>query len=78
MKAQKIESRLELLIELLNIAIARISKAGVLGTIFTDQFLKVEKDIFQKIMPKPNIAKKWAELAQTQSKNLNHGLISQP
>ncbi len=25
-------------------------------------------------MPNPTIAKKWAELAQTQSKNLSHGL----
>ena len=70
----KNRDRLELLIELLNIAIARISKSGVLGVNFTDQALKGENDIFQKLCPNPNIAKKWAELAQTQSKNLSHGL----
>ena len=66
--------RLELFIELLNIAIARISKAGVLGVNFTDQALKNENDIFQKLCPNPIFAKKWAELAQAQSKNLSHGL----
>ena len=70
----KNRDRLELLIELLNIAIARISKSGVLGVNFTDQALKGENDIFQKLCPNPNIAKKWAELAQTQSENLSHGL----
>ena len=70
----KNRDRLELLIELLNIAIARISKSGVLGVNFTDQALKGENDIFRKLCPNPNIAKKWAELAQTQSKNLSHGL----
>ena len=70
----KNRDRLELLIELLNIAIARISKSGVLGANFTNQALKDEHDIFRKLCPNPNIAKKWAELAQTQSKNLSHGL----
>ena len=40
----------------------------------TDHILKDEIGIFQKLCPNPNVAKKWAELAQTQSKNLNHGL----
>ena len=70
----KNRDRLELLIELLNTVIARISKSGVLGVNFTDQALKDENDIFRKLCPNPNIAKKWAELAQTQSKNLSHGL----
>ena len=70
----KNRDRLELFIELLNIAIARISKSGVLGVNFTDQALEDENYIFRKLCPNPNIAKKWAELAQTQSKNLSHGL----
>ena len=70
----KNRDRLELLIELLNIAIARMSKSGVLGANFTNQALKDEYDIFRKLCPNPNIAKKWADLAQTQSKNLSHGL----
>ena len=70
----KNRGRLELLIELLNLAVARVSKSGVLGLSLTDQILEDEKSIFQKLCPTPNIAKKWAELAQTQSKNLNHGL----
>ncbi len=70
----KNRERLELLIELLNIAIARLSKSGILGANFTNQTLTDENDIFRKLCPNPNIAKKWAELAQTQSKNLGHGL----
>ena len=38
------------------------------------QILKDEKEIFEKLCPTPNIAQKWAELAQTQSENLKHGL----
>ena len=70
----KNRSRLELFIELLNIAIARISKAGITGHILSDQILEDEKEIFEKLCPTPDIAKKWAELAQTQSENLKHGL----
>ena len=73
-EGSKNRERLEILIELLNIAIARISKSGVLGANFTNQALKDEHDIFRKLCPNPNIAKKWADLAQTQSKNLSHGL----
>ena len=65
----KNRGRLELLIELLNLAVARVSKSGVLGLSLTDQILEDEKSIFQKLCPTPNIAKKWAELAQIQSKN---------
>ena len=73
-EGSKNRDRLEILIELLNIAIARISKSGVLGENFTNQALANENDIFQKLCPNPTVAKKWAELAQTQSKNLSHGL----
>ena len=71
----KNRSRLELFIELLNIVIARMSKAGVIGYSSTDEILEDEKEIFKKLCPNPIIAKKWAELAQTQSENLKHGLV---
>ena len=70
----KNRSRLELFIELLNVVIARISKAGITGHSASHQILKDEKEIFEKLCPTPNIAQKWAELAQTQSENLKHGL----
>ena len=35
---------------------------------------RVEKEVFAKLCPNPIIATKWAELAQTQSENLKHGL----
>jgi DNA polymerase-3 subunit delta' len=70
----KNRSRLELFIELLNVVIARISKAGIIGHSASHQILKDEKEIFEKLCPTPNIAQKWAELAQTQSENLKHGL----
>jgi DNA polymerase-3 subunit delta' len=70
----KNRSRLELFIELLNIVIARISKAGIIGHSSSHQILTDEKEIFKKLCPTPNIAAKWAELAQTQSENLKHGL----
>jgi DNA polymerase-3 subunit delta' len=70
----KNRSRLELFIELLNVVIARISKAGITGHSASHQILKDEKEIFAKLCPTPNIAQKWAELAQTQSENLKHGL----
>ncbi len=70
----KNKSRLELLVRLLNIMVARISKAGIMGNSPSHNFLKDEKEIFEKLCPTPNIAKKWAELAQTQSERLKHGL----
>ena len=70
----KNRSRLELFVELLNIVIARISKAGIMGHTPADQILAEEKEIFRKLCPNSIVAAKWAELAQTQSKNLKHGL----
>ncbi len=71
----KNRSRLDLFVELLNMVIARISKAGIMGYSSEDQLLEDEKEIFTKLCPNPIIAKKWAELAQTQSENLKHGLV---
>ena len=73
-EGSKNRDRLELLTELLNIAIARISKSGVIGINVTNQAMTHENEIFQKLCPDPTFAKKWAELAQAQSKNLSHGL----
>ena len=70
----KNRSRLELFIELLNVAVARISKAGITGHSSSHECLRDEKEIFRKLCPTPNISKRWAELAQTQSENLKHGL----
>mgnify|MGYP003298713428 FL=1 len=70
----KNRSRLELFVELLNMVVSRISKAGIMGYSSEDQILEDEKEIFTKLCPNPIIAKKWAELAQTQSENLKHGL----
>ena len=53
----KNREQLELLIELLNIAIARISKSGALEGNFLDQTLNEENDIFQKLCPNPSISK---------------------
>ena len=70
----KNRSRLELVIELLNMVIARISKAGIIGHSSAEIILEDEKAIFGKLCPTPANAWKWAELAQTQSENLKHGL----
>ena len=66
--------RLELFIELLNMVIARLSKAGIMGYSSADKILEEEKEIFTKLCQNRITAKKWAELAQTQSENLKHGL----
>ena len=70
----KNRSRLELFIELLNMVIARLSKAGIMGYSSADKILEEEKEIFTKLCQNRITAKKWAELAQTQSENLKHGL----
>ena len=70
----KNRSRLELFIELLNTVIARLSKAGIMGYSSADQIIEDEKEIFTKLCPNRISAKKWAELAKTQSENLKHGL----
>ncbi len=70
----KNRSRLELFIELLNMAIARLSRAGIMGYSSANQILEEEKEVFTKLCPNQITAKKWAELAQTQSENLKHGL----
>ena len=72
--SNKSRGRLELLVELLNTVIARISKAGITGHSSWNPILEDEKEVFVKLCPNPIIATKWAELAQTQSKNLKHGL----
>ena len=70
----KNRSRLELFIELLNMVIARLAKAGIMGYGTADKILEEEKEIFTKLCQNRITAKKWAELAQTQSENLKHGL----
>ena len=70
----KNKSRLELLIELLNVTVARIAKAGIVGRSSSYYFLTDEKEIFTKLCPNLNSAKKWAQLAQTQSERLKDGL----
>ena len=70
----KNRSRLELFIELLNMVIARLAKAGIMGYSSADKILEEEKEIFTKLCQNRITAKKWAELAQTQSENLKHGL----
>ena len=72
----KNKSRLELLIELLNVTVARISKAGIVGRSSSYYFLTDEKEIFTKLCPNLNSAKKWAQLAQTQSQRLKDGLAA--
>ena len=72
--SNKSRGRLELLVEMLNTVIARISKAGITGQSSWNSILKVEKEVFAKLCPNPIIATKWAELAQSQSENLKHGL----
>tara|TARA_B100000963_G_scaffold2595_1_gene2037 strand:+ start:730 stop:1869 length:1140 start_codon:yes stop_codon:yes gene_type:complete len=70
----KNKNRLELLIELLSVTVARISKAGIVGRNSSYYFLTDEKEIFTKLCPDLNSAKKWAQLAQTQSERLKDGL----
>ena len=70
----KNRSRLELFVELLNMAVARISKAGITGHSSSDRILEDEREIFIKLSPNPSIAARWAELAQTQSEKLKYGL----
>ena len=70
----KNKDRLELFIELLNIAIARMAKTGILGVGSPDQILEAEKVIFKKLCPTPKTSQNWAELAQVQSANLKHGM----
>ena len=45
-----------------------------MGHTSADQILAEEKEIFRKLCPNSIVAAKWAELAQTQSKSLKHGL----
>ena len=45
-----------------------------MGHSSSNQILEDEKAIFRKLCPNRVIATKWAELAQTQSENLKHGL----
>ena len=74
LSGNKNRSRLDLFVELLNMLIARISKAGIMGYSSEEQILEDEQEIFTKLCPNPIIAKRWAELAHTQSENLKHGL----
>ena len=74
----KNRGRLELLIELLNLAVARVSKSGVLGLSLTDKMLEDEKSIFQKLCPTPNIAKKMGRTSANSIKKFKSWSLSQP
>lgn len=64
--------QLDLLIDLLDIFFARLARSGVLGEAFQSTIPK-EKDIFSRLCPSPQNARKWADLAQETLGQIRHG-----
>lgn len=65
------EAKLDLLIDLLSIALARLARHGALGP--APEAAPREADAFAKLAPTPWAARQWAEDAATISGRLRHG-----
>ena len=66
------EDRLELLCDLLDVALARLARHGTLGPA-AQPILPEEPKVFSRLAPSPHAARAWAAQAQTLSARLRHG-----
>ncbi len=66
------EDKLDLLFTLIDIALARLARAGATGT-EAAQAAANEAEIFARLAPTPAAARNWAETAQTALERARHG-----
>jgi len=67
------EEKLDLLIDLLGLLLARLARAGTLGAAPEREAAQGEAEILMRLAPDPARARKWAEVAQEAEARLRHG-----
>ena len=67
------EARLDLLLTLLDQAMARLARTGAAGHPPTPSAAPQEAEVFARLCPTPSAARSWAGVAQTEADRLRHG-----
>ena len=67
------EDKLDLLFELIDVALARLARTGALGTAPTPEAATGEAAIFQRLAANPAAARRWADAAQEALARARHG-----
>ena len=67
------EDRLDLMLTLLDRALARLARAGATGQPPSPAAAPQEAETFQRLCPSPKAAQVWAQIAQTEGDRLRHG-----
>lgn len=67
------ETRLDLLLTLLDRGLARLARTGATGQPPSPAAASQEADIFLRLCPSPKDARVWAQIAQTEGDRLRHG-----
>ena len=67
------EDRLDLMLTLLDRALARLARTGATGQPPSPAAAPQEAETFQRLCPSPKAAQVWAQIAQTEGDRLRHG-----
>ncbi|MEP5151545.1 DNA polymerase III subunit delta' [Planktotalea sp.] len=67
------EDKLDMLVDLIALALARLARAGSLGVTPTPEAAQGEAEMIARLSPNPHQARRWAEVAQEVDAKLRHG-----
>jgi DNA polymerase-3 subunit delta' len=67
------EDKLDLLIDLIGLALVRLARAGTLGVTPSPEAAPGEAAMIARLSPDPRVARNWADLASTVDAKLRHG-----
>lgn len=67
------EDKLDLMIDLLGLLLARLARTGTLGSPPQMQAVQGEADMLMRLAPDPGAARRWAAVAQEADARLRHG-----
>ena len=71
--ARGAEARLDLLLTLFDLFLARLARTGVSGHPPAQEAAPGEADLLRRLSPDPRAGRRWAELAQSAGARLRHG-----
>ncbi len=67
------EDKLDMLVDLIALILARLARAGTLGVTPTPEACQGEAEMIARLSPNPHQARRWAEVAQEVDAKLRHG-----
>ena len=67
------EDKLDMLVDLIALLLARLARAGTLGVTPTPEATKGEAEMIARLSPNPRQARRWAQVAQEVDAKLRHG-----